>query len=163
MRNKYAQAFIEDLLRYQEEENVVEETIRSWICKKVTFLSEFKENEIKKSRVPIAPFWRELSQVKLEVKATFERKNLSIENSIMHVVRNDKSLSAMYFIKQYYKNTNKKPSNSIFEKMLNKSFSFLEKENYHVTKEMYNRLIIYAQIENDEELLELIKKKLIVI
>lgn len=163
MRNKYAQAFIEDLLRYQEEENVVEETIRSWICKKVTFLSEFKENEIKKSRVPIAPFWRELSQVKLEVKATFERKNLSIENSIMHVVRNDKSLSAMYFIKQYYKNTNKKPSNSIFEKMLNKSFSFLEKENYHVTKEMYNRLIIYAQIENDEELIELIKKKLIVI
>lgn len=163
MRNKYAQAFIDDLLKYQYEENVIQETIRSWICKKVTFLSEFKEDEIKKSRVPIAPFWRELADVKLEVKATYERKNLTIEDSMMHVVRNDKSLTAMYFIKKYYEETKKEPSNSIFKKMMERSFSFLENENYYVTKEMYNRLIIYAQIEEDEDLLRLIKEKLIVV
>lgn len=46
---------------------------------------------------------------------------------------------------------------------MDSSFNFLEKENYYVTKEMYYRLIAYAQIEKDEELLELIKTKLIVV
>jgi len=54
MRNKYAQAFIEDILKYQNEENVIQETIRSWLCKKITFLATPSGDE-KKSRIPIAP------------------------------------------------------------------------------------------------------------
>lgn len=162
MRNKYAQVFIEDILKYQNEENVIQETIRSWLCKKITFLATPSGDE-KKSRIPIAPFWREFSEVKLEVKATFERHNITLEDSMMHVVRNNKSLSAMYFIKKYYEETKKEPSNPLFKKMMDSSFNFLEKENYYVTKKMYYRLIAYAQIEKDEELLELIKTKLIVV
>lgn len=162
MRNKYAQAFIEDILKYQNEENVIQETIRSWLCKKITFLATPSGDE-KKSRIPIAPFWREFSEVKLEVKATFERHNITLEDSMMHVVRNNKSLSAMYFIKKYYEETKKEPSNPLFKKMMDSSFNFLEKENYYVTKEMYYRLIAYAQIEKDDELIRLIKEKLIVV
>ena len=69
----------------------------------------------------------------------------------------------MYFIKKYYEETKKEPSNPLFKKMMDSSFNFLEKENYYVTKKMYYRLIAYAQIEKDEELLELIKTKLIVV
>lgn len=97
------------------------------------------------------------------MKATFERHNITLEDSMMHVVRNNKSLSAMYFIKKYYEETKKEPSNPLLKKMMDSSFNFLEKENYYVTKEMYYRLIAYAQIEKDEELLELIKTKLIVV
>lgn len=162
LRSKYAKAFIDDLIKYEDEENVVEETIRSWICKKITFLSE-ANGQTKKCRIPTAPFWRKFSEVKLEVKGTFERNNVTLENNMMHVVRNDKSLSAMYFIKKYYEDTKKEPSNPIFKEMMDSSFSFFDKEKLRVTKEMYYKLIMYAQVEEDEELLRLIKEKLIVV
>ncbi len=37
--------------------------------------------------------------------------------------------------------------------MMDSSFNF-QKKNYYVTKEMYYRLIAYAQIEKDEELIK---------
>ena len=103
--------------------------------------------------------------MKLDVKGTFKRHNITLEDSMMHmhIVRNNKSLAAMYFIKKYYEETKKEPSNPIFKKMIDSSFNFLDKENYNITKEMYNRLIIYTQVENDKELLELIKTKLILV
>ena len=167
MRNKYAQAFLDDLLKYQNQENVVEETIRSWICKKVTFLSA--SGETNKSRMAIAPFWREFSETKLEVKATYERPNIKLEDSAAHVIKNNKSLIAMYFIKQYYITTKKEPKNPLFRTMIEKMFPFIDekefndhefKKYYLVSKEMYYRMIQYAQVEKDFQLLGLIKKVL---
>lgn len=167
MRNKYAQAFLDDLLKYQNQENVIQETIRSWICKKVTFLSA--SGETNKSRMTTAPFWREFSETKLEVKATYERPNIKLEDSAAHVIKNNKSLIAMYFIKQYYITTKKEPKNPLFRTMIEKMFPFIDEEDfkdhefkkyYLVSKEMYYRLIQYAQVEKDFQLLGLIKKVL---
>lgn len=173
MRNKYAQAFVEDLLKYQNEENVIQETIRSWICKKVTFLSA--SDDTNKSRMNIAPFWREFSSVKLKVRATYERPNVILEDSVAHVIKNDKSLTAIYFIKQYYisareNGRNIEPKNLLFKRMLRKvlspfgndaytDYAFL-KNTYIVSRDMYYKLIQYAQIEKDEELLKEIKRVL---
>ena len=167
MRNKYAQAFLDDLIKYQNEENVIQETIRSWICKKVTFLSD--NGETNKSRMTIAPFWREFSETKLEVKATYERPNIKLEDSAAHIIKNNKSLTAMYFIKQYYITTKKEPKNPLFRTMIEKMFPFVDEEDfkdhefkkyYLVSKEMYYRMIQYAQVEKDLQLLGLIKKVL---
>ena len=146
MRNKYAQVFIEDILKYQNEENVIQETIRSWLCKKITFLATPSGDE-KKSRIPIAPFWREFSEVKLEVKATFERHNITLEDSMMHVVRNNKSLSAMYFIKKYYEEN---------KNLFKSRYTFKAKHILVESEEKADEL--KKLCENGEEFEELAKK-----
>lgn len=174
MRNKYAKAFIDDVIKYNDIENCVEETIRSWLCKKITFLSEPKGKDTNKSRLSVAPFWREFSEVKLDVKATYVRRNTSLEDNITHVVRSNKSLAAAFVLKKYYHTNQYYPKNEIMEDLIKSSFTFLGRtmfsksneylfnEEYYVSRTMYYKLIDFALSEEDEDLLAYIKEHLII-
>lgn len=163
LRGPYAKTFLEDAVIYANtSNNALAEVGRSWLCKKITFLSETK-GVVNKNRVPIAPFWREFSSCTLNVKATFERPKTTIENSVRNVYRKRKSLAAVKFLKEY---SEKNPDKIIkyggnMKGLLNATFKFKDviTERYVISDNMAEKLLIFAQIIDDDELIKEIKEK----
>lgn len=159
LRRKYAEECLKDIYYYRDEENVIGEVGRAWVCKKITFLSQGKTKSNRKSLMVIAPFWKEFSNVKLEVRATFERQKLTIENSIDHIIRQARSISAIRFLKEYdekYGLVDSEISKKIKEAFEYKYFD----DAIDVGAEMYERLITLAQTTKDENLIREIRDKI---
>ena len=162
LRGPYAKTFLEDAVIYANtSDNALAEVGRSWLCKKITFLSETK-GVVNKNRIPVAPFWREFSECTLNVKATFERPKTTIENSVRNVYRKRKSLGAVKFLKEY---SEKNPDKIIkygrnMKRLLNATFDFKDDftGRYIISDDMAEKLLIFAQIIDDDELIKEIKE-----
>lgn len=154
-RKKYAKELFKDLCKYAKEDNFIAEVGRSWICKKLTFLSR-NDNSIdtKKSRMSIAPFWREFSKVKLEVKATIQQPMRTIENTIKFVSTNNGSIATVMLLKDY--KDKYKLNDDYLVDILNDCFVFKKEDKYLISAEQFERLVRYAQSLQDDKLLEYI-------
>lgn len=146
LRNKYAQTFIEDLINMQNEDNIAANLTKSWITKKITFYSQNNKNKI------IAPFWKKLRENRIEnARVTFERLETDMTKSIKNIIRQEKSLSAVYFLYEHNINGARE------------MFKFLQDDKPRgITKEQYYKVISYLQLFEPNKIQEFKEKYYII-